>query len=354
MDDEVAAEAALPVADERLVEASVAAGLRYVTDREPGLRRIRCGRGFRYVDASGAPASGRAVERARALVIPPAWTDVWICADADGHLQATGRDARGRKVYRYHDRWRTVRDADKFDRLADFGAALPGVRAAVSGDLARNGLPRERVLALVVRLLDETLIRVGNEEYAVENETFGLTTLRSDHVRLRGSRVVFDFVGKSGVEQEVAVADRRIARVVARCHELGGKALFTYLDDDGEVVPVGSQDVNAYLRELAGEETSAKDFRTWGGTVLAAEHLLSEASDPSDADDREVERDVVAAIDHAAEALGNTRAVCRASYVHPAVVEAHRSGDLAEAWRTSRGGGRMRRAERAVLQVLDG
>jgi DNA topoisomerase-1 len=345
-------------ADLAVLEATESAGLRYVTDREPGLRRVRSGRGFRYVTSTGAPARPSDAARAKALVIPPAWTEVWVCRDADGHLQATGRDAKGRKQYRYHDRWRSVRDADKFDRLPAFGAALPKVRATVAEHLSSSGLPRERVLALVVRLLDETLIRVGNEEYATENETFGLTTLRDDHVRVRGSTVTFEFVGKSGREQEVAVADRRLAGIVRRCHELGGKALFTYRDDDDRPACIDSGDVNRYLRALAGPDTSAKDFRTWGGTVLAAEHLVEAAEADGAAQsgdaDRDLDGEIVAAIDHAAEALGNTRAVCRQSYVHPAVLDAHRSGELLDAWRHSRSSDRMRRGERAVLRVLAG
>jgi DNA topoisomerase IB len=328
-------------------EAAAAAGLRYVSDAEPGYRRVRRGRGFGYLDREGHPVRDqRTVERFKNLVVPPAWTDVWLCADPRGHLQATGRDARGRKVYRYHSRWRSVRDGDKFDRLADFGAALPGIRGQVAKDLARRGLPRERVLALVVRLLDETLIRVGNEEYAEDNDTFGLTTLRRRHARIGRGTVVFDFIGKGGVEHEVKVADAGLARTVRRCHELGGKTLFTYLDEDEKVVPVDSGDVNDYLRDVAGDETSAKDFRTWGGTVIAAEYLVG--ADPAEDPDAAI----IAAVDHAAEALGNTRAVCRQCYVHPQVAEAFRGGALAEAYAGARAGGRMRRAERAVLDIL--
>jgi len=325
------------------------AGLRYVSDTEPGVRRVRCGRGFTYRDPDGAVVrDDRTLDRIRSLAIPPAWTDVWICAHPSGHLQATGRDARGRKQYRYHPRWRTVRDADKFDRLSEFGAGLPTLRSRVARDLQLEGLPRTRVVALVVRLLDETLIRVGNEEYAEENETFGLTTMRTSHASFRRGTVHFDFVGKGGIEHEIAVADARLARIVRRCHELGGKQLFTYIDESGERVPVGSSDVNAYLREVAGEMVSAKDFRTWGGTVLATEYLADQSLDGDPA------RALVAAVDHAAEALGNTRSVCRSSYIHPDVLRAFPNGDLHAAWAEARPGGRLRKAERATLAITDG
>jgi DNA topoisomerase-1 len=327
-------------------------GLRYVSDAAPGIRRIRCGSGFRYVTADGETVRDEATKaRIAQLVIPPAWTDVWICTAADGHLQATGRDARGRKQYRYHDRWREVRDADKFDRLGQFGEALGPLRRQVDEELTRPGaLDREKVLALVVRLLDETLIRVGNAEYAATNDSYGLTTLGHEHVEIHGREVRFSFVGKGGVEHDVAVEDRRLARLVKRCHELGGQELFAWRDDGGRVVDVGSSDVNAWLRERTGEPLSAKEFRTWGATTVATEELARMGPPTTKG---EAEAQVLAAIDAAAAQLGNTRAVCRASYVHPVVAEAHEEGRLHDRWARSRTTPTHRRAERTVLALLD-
>jgi DNA topoisomerase-1 len=257
---------AVPVDPEATAEE---AGLRYVSDAMPGIRRRRAGRGFTYAGTDGRRLTDRRVlARIRALAIPPAWTDVWICPIARGHLQATGRDARGRKQYRYHARWREVRDEAKYGRMVAFGQALPRIRRRVEADLALPGLPRERVLAAVVRLLEKTAVRVGNEEYARENRSFGLTTLRNRHAEVGTSRIRFRFRGKGGKETEVELNDRRLARIVARCQELPGQALFTYLDEDGEPRTVDSADVNEYLREISGEEFTAKDFRTWAGTVL--------------------------------------------------------------------------------------
>jgi len=339
----------IPAADPAAVAAD--AGLRYVSDTRPGIRRVRSGRGFRYVDPHGETVRSPAVrDRIRALAIPPAWTDVWICPTADGHIQATGRDARGRKQYRYHDRWRQVRDADKFERLGHFGLALGPLRATVDAHLQRPGaLDRDKVLALVVRLLDETLVRVGNAEYAATNESYGLTTLGPEHVEIHGSEVTFAFVGKGGLEHEVSVSDRRLARLVRRCHELGGQELFAWTDPAGHVVDVGSSDVNAWLREQTGELVSAKDFRTWGATVVATE-TLAELGPPASA--KEAEAHVLAAIDNAAARLGNTRAVARASYVHPVVPDSHREGSLHERWARARRTAAHRRSERTVLDLL--
>jgi DNA topoisomerase I len=327
------------------------ADLYYVTDEIPGLTRRRRGKGFSYHAPDGSTITDPG-ERARieAIVIPPAWTDVWICPIPDGHILASGRDDRGRKQYRYHPRWREVRDTDKYDRLAAFGAMLPDLRRHLDGDLRRRGLPREKVLALVVQLLDETLIRVGNDTYAEANESFGLTTLRPDHVEVSSTTIEFDFVGKGGVERQLAVRDPRLARIVRQCHELRGQDLFSYRDEDGEVVNVGSSHVNAYLREIAGAEVTAKHFRTWGGTVTAAETLLEVAPPETD---RDADANVLAAIDAAADTLGNTRAVCRSCYVHPAVPDAYRDGRLHEAWGSSREARWFRRAERTVLKVLE-
>jgi DNA topoisomerase I len=301
-----------------------AAGLRYVTDEQPGITRRRRGRGFQYLAPDGRTIADRA-ERSRidSLAIPPAWTDVWICASPKGHIQATGRDARGRKQYRYHPRWREVRDETKYHRLAAFARALPRIRRRVDRDLRRRALSRERVVATVVRLLDETTIRVGNDEYARENRSFGLTTLRDRHVDVRGDRIRFRFRGKSGRVHEVEVEDPRVARVVRRCEELPGQDLFQYVNGDGEPVDVTSDDVNDYIREAAGDEFTAKDFRTWTGTVLAAWTL-----DELGGTDGAPKKQLVSAIESVAQELGNTPAVCRACYVHPDVIDAHLDGTL--------------------------
>jgi DNA topoisomerase-1 len=327
------------------VEVAALAGLRYVTDADPGIRRRRRGRGVEYRHADGRRATPADVERARALAIPPAWTDVWICADPRGHLQATGRDARGRKQYRYHPEWTAVRDGAKFERLAAFGERLPRLRGQVASDLALPGLSRRKVTAAVVALLDRTLIRVGNDEYRRMNGTYGLTTLTEEHVDVDGTEISFSFVGKGGREHEVSVRDQRLARIVRRCHELGGKELFTYRDPDGRPARVDSADCNEYLGEVLGVEATAKDFRTWGASTTALRHLA--AFDPGAG-----EAAVLAAVDAAAERLGNTRAVCRRSYVHPSVIEAFPDGDVHRAWRSSRRGTRTSRAERALLRLL--
>ncbi len=307
-------------------EAAQEAGLIYTSDDEPGIRRVRRGKGFEYVGPGGERITDPAtLDRIRALVIPPAWRHVWITTRPRGHLQATGRDARGRKQPRYHDRWRETRDANKFDRLADFGRILPRIRARVARDLRRDGLPKEKVVAAVVRLLETTFARVGNEEYAKQNRSYGLTTLRDRHVKVEGSTVRFVFRGKSGVEVSVGVTDRRVARVIKRCEELPGQMLFQY-QDGGELKTVTSDDVNEYLREASGEDVTAKDFRTWAATVLAA-CALREA--PRFDSETEAKRNVVAAIDEVARKLGHTRAVCRRSYVHPAVIDTYMRGAFA-------------------------
>jgi DNA topoisomerase-1 len=328
-------------------DAALAAGLRYVRDGEPGIARRRCGGGFSYRDGRGTVRDAATRERIARLAIPPAWTEVWICPDGRGHVQAVGRDDRGRKQYRYHDRWRTARDADKFEQLAAFGVHLAKVRKQVAADLGRRGMPRERVLALVVRLLDETLIRVGNPQYA-RNESFGLTTLEARHLDIGEGAVVFEFTGKHGVEHEVTVDDRRLARLVAACDDLGGEQLFTYRED-GEVVDVRSDDVNDYLHAIAGPGITARDFRTWGGTVTVVEHLGPQVPE---LEERAATSQYLAAVDAAAERLGNTRDICRSSYVHPAIEVAHRSGDVADAWRRSRRTQRLTRSERATLRLL--
>lgn len=333
------------------VDTAIEAGLSYVSDLGPGIRRRKRGSGFSYERPDGSVVTDRTErQRITTIAIPPAWTDVWICPDPDGHILATGRDAKGRKQYRYHPRWREVRDGDKFDNLAAFGRMLPDLRQMIDADLRRPGMPREKVLALVVRLLDKTLIRVGNESYALENDSYGLTTLKRKHVVLDGPKITFDFVGKSGIDHEWAVKDPALARIVHRCHELKGHDLFTYLVD-GKKVDVTSSDVNAYLRELSGASITAKDFRTWGGTAVAAVSLaISRPPGTKTA----AERLILGAYDVAAEVLGNTRAVCRSCYVHPVVPDAFVSGDLHDVWRTVRDTPRMDRKERTVLRLLEG
>ncbi len=310
-------------------EAVDEAGLRYTTDADPGITRRRVGRGFTYTCPDGSRvADGPTIERIRKLAIPPAWTDVWISTDPRGPLQAVGRDARGRKQYRYHARFRAARESEKFARLIEFGEALPRMRARVDADLRLPGLPRDKVLALVVRLLESTLIRIGNEEYARLNRSFGLTTLRDRHARIEGSRVRFRFRGKSGKTQEVGLRDRRLAALVRRCQELPGQVLFQYLDDDGERRTVASEDVNHYLREAAGMDVTAKMFRTWAATVLAVRALRRWEPPESQ---RSARREVAATMREVADRLGNTPAVARQSYVHPAIVDTYLSGSIGEA-----------------------
>ncbi|HEX5824265.1 MAG TPA: hypothetical protein VFY18_07410 [Candidatus Limnocylindrales bacterium] len=301
------------------------AGLRHSSDDRPGIERRRSGRGFTYRDADGRRVGDpETLARIRAIAIPPAWTDVWICPSPSGYLQATGRDARGRKQYRYHARYRRRRDDAKFGRLIAFARALPAIRERVEADLARPGLPREKVLAAVVRLLELTLIRVGNDEYARLNKSFGLTTLRNRHAVVDGATVTFRFRGKSGQQHEVGLRDRRLAAVVRRCRDLPGQELFQYVAADGESRDVASDDVNGYLGTIAPDVT-AKDFRTWAGTVLAYRALRALGKGSTD---REKQRNVAAAIRETAENLGNTAAVARQSYVHPAVVDAYLDGRI--------------------------
>ena len=310
-------------------ESARAAGLTYVTDRRPGIRRVRHGSALRYFTAAGRRVTNRQeLERIRALVIPPAWDDVWICAEARGHLQATGRDARGRKQYRYHPNWRTVRDEAKYDRMIGFAQALPKIRRRTNADLRRIGLTREKVIALIVQLLEKTLIRVGNDEYAKQNRSFGLTTLRDGHVDVDGSLLTFTFRGKSGVQHRIELASPRLARAVKACRDLPGDKVFQYFDDTGSPRPVDAEEVNAYLKGISGENYTSKDFRTWSATVLAAQLLRSGPPSRSRSD---AKRNVVRAIDDVSKRLGNTRAVCRKSYVHPDVLDAYFDGSLLRA-----------------------
>jgi DNA topoisomerase-1 len=336
-------------------ERTPVAGLRHSSDTEPGIRRQRSGRGFTYRDSDGRRITdAETIERIRAIAIPPAWTDVWICPSPTGHLQATGRDARGRKQYRYHRRYRARRDEAKYERLIAFARALPAIRRQVDADLGRPGLPREKVLAAVVRLLELTLIRVGNDEYARLNRSFGLTTLRDRHATVDGTAIRFRFRGKSGIHHEVGLRDRRLAAVVRRCRDLPGQELFQYVGDDGEPRDVRSEDVNDYLEAIAPGVT-AKDFRTWAATVLAFRALR--AAEQAD-DDRDKRKRVVEAIEATAEDLGNTAAVTRSAYVHPAVVDAYLDGTIRTALaraaeETDRAPGATSRAEeRAVVRLL--
>ena len=307
--------------------AARSAGLRYVDDRRPGISRVRHGARISYCGPDGRAIRDReTLTRIRSLAVPPAWRDVWICPDAHGHVQATGRDARGRKQYRYHPRWREVRDGNKYERMIAFGRALPLIRTRVEKDLGLPGLPREKILATVVRLLEVTLIRVGNEEYAKHNESFGLATMRDRHVRVNGSSLRFEFRGKSGILHAVDLEDRRLARIVRQSRDLPGFELFQYVDASGERRTIDAADVNAYLKSIAGDEFTAKDFRTWAGTVLAARALRDMTVVDSQA---QAKRNVLRAVETVAKRLGNTRAVCRKCYIHPEVVNAYLDGTLA-------------------------
>lgn len=306
-------------------DAAKAAGLRYVDDTRPGITREPSADGFTYKDPSGKSVTDPEIlRRIRSLSIPPAYTDVWICPREDGHLQATGRDARRRKQYRYHPRWREVRDEAKYSRTIAFAEVLPKIRQRAAQDLKLPGMPREKVLATVITLLERTLIRVGNDEYAQQNKSFGLTTLRNRHAKVRGSKVTFDFVGKSGKAHSIPIEDPKLAKIVRRCQDLPGQELFGYVDPDGNHRDVTSEDVNSYLREVAGTEFTAKDFRTWAGTVLAAVALQGLEQFTSA---REAKKNITRAVEAVAQMLGNTPAVCRKCYVHPAILESYVAGE---------------------------
>jgi DNA topoisomerase-1 len=343
-------------ASSEYVDSAEAAGLKYVTDMMPGIRRKRHGRGFTFTDPEGRVIRDRAMlRRFRALVIPPAWTEVWICPDPDGHLQVTARDARGRKQYRYHVSFREHRDETKFERMFAFADVLWKIRERVEHDVAAPGHAREKVMATLVWLLEKTLIRIGAPEYAKANKSFGLTTLRNRHVKIQGATLRFEFKGKSGIVHAVAVTDRRIARIVQRCQELPGQELFQYVDDEGKRQLVLAEDVNAYLREIAGDDITAKDFRTWAGTMLTAEALRE--TGPA-ATKKAAEQNVVMAIDRTAARLGNTRSVCRKYYIHPMLVQAYLEGSVLPpqqkgAWRERQpGAAKLRQHETEVLAFL--
>jgi DNA topoisomerase I len=316
--------------------AARAGSLRYVSDTMPGIARIPSGTGFTYRDPDGRTIRDpAALRRIKSLAVPPAWRAVWICPYANGHIQAVGRDARGRKQYRYHPRWREVRDEAKYGRMLLFGSVLPRTRARVQHDLALPGVPRERVLAALVRLLETTLARVGNVEYAKGNKSFGLTTLRDRHARVKGRSVELDFRGKHGIAHHLEIRDPRLARIVRACQDIPGQELFQYVDEAGERHAVGSQDVNDYLREIAGEEVSAKDFRTWAATNLAAVALRECTAAESEA---AAKRNVLRTIEAVAKLLGNTPAICRKCYIHPAVLDGYLDGSLLAAMAAESGG----------------
>jgi DNA topoisomerase-1 len=332
--------------------AASTAGLRYVRDDRKGIRRVKGPLGFKYIGPGDVLIRSKTVlRRIASLAVPPAWTRVWICLDPRGHLQATGRDARGRKQYRYHPAWRACRDETKYDRLPAFAAALPALHARTAADMARPGLPRAKVLATVVRLLEKSLIRVGNPEYARDNRSYGLTTLRDGHVSVRGSTLRFEFRGKSGVRHSVGVNDRRIARIVKQCRDLPGQELFQYIEGNGRRRVVNSADVNGYVKRVTGEAFTAKDFRTWAGTVLAVTALRELGHPASEAQAR---KNVLRAIEAVAGVLGNTRTVCRKSYIHPAILEAYIDGSLIVRFsaRNGRKAPGLRADEAAVLRLL--
>ena len=332
------------------------AGLRYVTDAKPGIARLRRGKAFRYTGPDGkAVKDAETLGRIKSLVIPPAWENVWICPSANGHLQATGRDAKGRKQSRYHPRWRAVRDETKYERMALFGAALPRIREQVQHDLGRAELPREKVLATIVGLMERTFIRVGNEEYAKENDSYGLTTMRNKHVSVSGSTIKFNFKGKSGVQHAINLTDRRLARIVKRSQDLPGYELFQYLDKEGNAHSIDSSDVNEYLGGIAQEHFTAKDFRTWAGSVLA--HTMLREFEPFESE-TQAKKNIVNAIKSVAAQLGNTPSVCRKCYVHPAVIDSYLGGEM---MRTLEGKvkdevaqehGGLRAEEKALMQLL--
>jgi DNA topoisomerase I len=338
------------------MDSARAAGLRYVSDEMPGIRRRRNGRGFSYFGADGQVIqSAEAIKRFRSLVIPPAWTEVWICPIEDGHLQVTARDARGRKQYRYHPGFRAHRDGTKFERLFAFGDVIWKIRERVERDVLLPGLPREKVLATVVWLLERTLIRVGTQEMSRMNKSYGLTTLKRKHVAIEGADMRFEFRGKSRVEHAMTVTDPHIAQIVQRCQDMRGEVLFKYLDDDGKRQNVEAEHVNDYLRQITGADVTAKDFRTWAGTMIAAQILRDSGPETNK---REAERNVVQAIDHAASRLGNTRTVCRKYYIHPLLIETYLRGEVLppspkHTFKPKRRpGGKLRKHEADVLAFL--
>ncbi len=343
--------------DTEFIASARAARLRYVTDASPGIRRRSAGKRFFYLNQQGRRISDpKTVDRIRQIVIPPAWTDVWICPSPHGHIQATGRDAKGRKQYRYHPKYRAVRDETKFERILKFSKVFPKVRKQVERDLRRSGVDRRKMFAVVVYLLETTLIRVGNEEYARDNESYGLTTLQAHHAEVEGGRVTFEFPGKSGVDHAVSFSDRRLARIIQHCQDLPGEHLFQYKDDDGTLQSIDSGDINEYLAAITGSDFTAKDVRTWAGTMLAAAALRDFGVTNSE---RDAERNIRLALDQVANHLGNTRAVCLHYYVHPLVLKKYRAGQVISAPLSQKKRERenprvvLRRDEVAVLDLLE-
>jgi DNA topoisomerase-1 len=325
------------------------AGLEYVSDSTPGIQRLPNGEGFRYIGVDGEPVKDEAtLKRIRSLVIPPAWTDVWICASPYGHLQAVGRDAKGRKQYRYHPAYRSQRDETKYGRMLAFGTALPAIRKRIEEDLKLPGLPKNKVLAAIVQLLERTCMRIGNDEYVKQNESFGLTTLQDDHVKVSGGKMRFKFRGKSGQQQDIELEDPRIAKIVKKCRDIPGWELFQYFDEAGEQCRITSTDVNSYIRDIAGEDFTAKDFRTWGGTGWAA--LVFEELGPAETA-ADAKKRIVEAIKMVSSKLGNRPATCKKYYVHPAILEAYEDGSLFGALKTCSG---ARREEACVMNVVAG
>ena len=307
-------------------EAAEAVGLRYVSDERPGIRRKVSGNGFSFVGKDGKPIKDeKTLERIRKLAIPPAYGDVWICAEPNGHLQATGRDAKGRKQYRYHPKFREMRDSTKYEHMLEFARGLPDIREKIAQHMRLRGLPREKVLATVVYLLENTLIRVGNDDYVKQNKSYGLTTLQDKHVKVEGTELKFQFKGKSGKTWNLKIRDRRIAKIVKECQDIPGQELFQYMDDDGERRDVTSHDVNEYLKEITGRDVTAKDFRTWAGTVLAALALAEFETFDNDA---KAKKNVRAAIEQVAARLGNTPTICRKCYVHPEILHSYFRGEM--------------------------
>lgn len=325
-----------------------AARLRYVSDNTPGIERVKNGRGFKFVRRGKVVRDAKTLRRIRALVIPPAWRDVWICPHANGHIQCTGRDERGRKQYLYHARWEEKRDEAKYDHMREFAAALPKIRKAVRRDLAAKGMTKQKVAAVVVKLLEESQIRVGNDEYAKQNGSFGLTTLQDRHAKIRSGKVQFRFRGKSGQWHDIGVENARLAKLVRACQDLPGQQLFQYLDDDGKARGITSTDINAYLHDVAGDGFTAKDFRTWAGTVQAAKALCKRGCEKAE---KAIKSAIVEAVREVAATLGNTVAVCRKCYIHPKIFDAYQAGKvLPVRGKRSRGG--LSAEERAVLQLI--
>ncbi len=344
-----------PIVEQNL-RAARDAGLLYVSDESPGILRAQGGKGFIYEDAKGKRIKDfETLVRIKHLAIPPAWTGVWICPSERGHIQAVGRDARGRKQYRYHEKWRSTRDDAKYEKIIAFAKALPSIRHKSRQHLKLPGLPKEKVLAAIILIMEKTLIRVGNDEYAKSNKSFGLTTLRDKHAKIKGGKIHFEFRGKSGVEHEIDLADPRLADVAKRCQDLPGQELFQYLDEQGRVCDIGSADVNEYLRSIGGQEFTAKDFRTWAGTVLAASALQEIGTFNSQ---KQAKQNMVRAVEAVAKQLGNTKAVCRKCYIHPVILQSYLDGTLAfslarRAGALARSGGKLRPEEVSVLKMLE-